>query len=156
MCGGAFVFTNKRSYPMAFQFMWPRELNRLQNEIEQVFGRADGPTARPRAYPPVNLFEDDDNLIVESEIPGVELDELELFVNGDNQLTIQGERKQSNGQATTRHREERVFGRFSRMIALPVLVDGDATKANYTNGVLRITLPKKPEAKPRRIAVTSS
>jgi HSP20 family protein len=141
---------------MAFQFMWPRELNRLQNEIEQVFGRIDGPTTRPRAFPAVNLFEDDDNLVVESEIPGMELEQFELFVNDDNQLTIQGERKQSNGQAQARHREERVFGRFSRMIALPVPVEANATQAAYANGVLRITLPKKPEAKPRRIAVTAS
>lgn len=141
---------------MALQFMWRRELNRLQNELEQVFGQTAGPLDRPRAYPAVNLFEDDDNLIVESEIPGMELEQFELFVNDDNQLTIQGERKQPNGQATTRQREERVFGRFSRMIALPVLVDGNATQATYTNGVLCVTLPKKPEVKPRRIAVSAS
>lgn len=141
---------------MAYEFSWPRELNRLQDEIEQLFGRTNGPAVRSRAYPAVNLFENDDQLFVESEIPGMELEQFEIFVNADNQLTIQGERKQSNGQATTRHREERVFGPFSRMIALPVLVQGEATQATYTHGVLRITLPKKPEAKPRRIAVTAS
>lgn len=140
---------------MALQFMWPRELNRLQNELEQVFGRTDGLLARPGTYPAVNLFEDDDNLVVESEIPGMELEQFELFVNADNQLTIQGHREQPNGQTATRHREERVFGHFSRMITLPVLVDGNASQATYTNGVLRITLPKKTEAKPRRIAVTA-
>lgn len=140
---------------MAYEFMWPRELNRLQGEIEQLFGRNNGSSMRSRAYPAVNLFEDDDYLLVESEIPGMELEQFEIFVNADNQLTIQGERKQANGQATTRHREERAFGPFSRMIALPVLVQGEATQATYTNGVLRITLPKKPEAKPRRIAVTA-
>ncbi|MDX1929837.1 MAG: Hsp20/alpha crystallin family protein [Pirellulaceae bacterium] len=140
---------------MAFQFMWPRELNRLQNEIEQVFGGTDGLKSR-RVYPAVNVFEDDDHLIVESEIPGMELDQFELFVNADNQLTVQGERKQSNGNATTRHREERAHGRFSRVLNLPVLVDGTNTKASYMSGVLRITLPKKPEAKPRRIIVAAS
>jgi HSP20 family protein len=140
---------------MGFQIMWPQELNRLQREMEQVFGRAERPLARPRGYPAVNLFEEDEHLIVETEIPGMELDQFELFVNDDNQLTIQGERKQSNGQATTRHRQERPFGRFSRMLTLPVLVEGDATQAAYSNGVLRITLPKKPEAKPRRIPVSA-
>ena len=140
---------------MAFQFTWPREFNRLQNEMEQLFGRGNGSFARSQAYPAINVLEDDDNLYVESEIPGMELEEFELFVNDENQLTLQGERKQTNGGTTTRHREERAFGRFSRMIALPALVDGDATTAEYIAGVLKITLPKKPEAKPRRIHVAA-
>jgi HSP20 family protein len=140
---------------MAFQLMWPHELNRLRNEMEQVFGRAGAASIRSGGYPAVNLFEDDANLYVEAEIPGMELDQFELFVNDDNQLTIQGERKRSNGRGGARHREERAFGRFSRMIALPLLVNGNATSATYTNGVLRVTLPKKPEAKPRRIAVSA-
>ncbi len=140
---------------MAFQFVWPRELARLQSEMDQLFGRGNGSLARPQAYPPINMLEDDEHLYVESEIPGMELDQFELFVNDDNQLTLQGERQQPNGGTTTRHRKERVFGRFSRMITLPGLVDGDAAKAEYVAGVLRITLPKKPEAKPRRIQVAA-
>jgi HSP20 family protein len=140
---------------MAFQFTWPRELNRLQSEMDQLFGRGDSSFARPQAFPAINVLEDDDNLYVESEIPGMELDQFELFVNDENQLTLQGERKQPNGGTATRHREERAFGRFSRMISLPTLVDGDATSADYVAGVLKITLPKKTEAKPRRIQVTA-
>ena len=139
---------------MAFQFTWPQELNRLQNEMEQLFGRRSGSSLlTSQVYPAINLYEDEDNLYVESEIPGMELEQFELFVNADNQLTLQGERAQTNGDVTTRHREERPYGRFSRMIPLPLPVDGDATKADYAAGVLRITLPKKPEAKPRRIEV---
>lgn len=141
---------------MAFQSTWSRELNRLQNEMDQLFGRSVGALSRPQAYPAINVLEDDDNLYVESEIPGMELDEFELFVSDENHLTLQGERRQPNGSTTTRHREERAFGRFSRMIALPSLVDGDATSAEYVAGVLKITLPKKPEAKPRRIQVAAS
>lgn len=140
---------------MAFQFTWPRELNRLQNEMDQLFGRGNDWFPRSQAYPAINVFEDDDNLYIESEIPGMELDQFELFVNDENQLTLQGERKQPNGSATTRHREERAFGRFSRMITLPALVDGDATTAEYLAGVLKITLPKKPEAKPKQIQVAA-
>jgi HSP20 family protein len=140
---------------MAFQLMWPHELNRLRNEMEQLFGRTSGVAIRPGSYPAVNLFEDDANLYVESEIPGMELDQFELFVNDDNQLTIQGERKRSNGRVGARHREERAFGRFSRMLALPLLVNGNSTRATYTNGVLRVTLPKKPEAKSKRIAISA-
>lgn len=140
---------------MAFQFMWPRDMSRMRNEFEQMFGRADDPAVRTRGYPAVNLYEDDSNLYVESEVPGMELNQFEIFVNDDNQLTLQGVRKQSNGRTVTRHREERAFGQFSRMIPLPLLVDGNASSATYTNGVLRVKLPKKPEAKPRRIAVSA-
>jgi HSP20 family protein len=140
---------------MAFQFTWPREFNRLQNEMDQLFGRGNGMFARPQGYPAINVLEDDDNLYVESEIPGMELDEFELFVNDENQLTLQGERQRPGGDTMARHREERAFGRFSRMISLPSLVDGDATSAEYVAGVLKITLPKKPEAKPRKIPVAA-
>ncbi len=140
---------------MAFEFVWPRELARLQSEMDQLFGRGNGSFARPQTYPPINVLEDDEHLYVESEFPGMELDQFELFVNDGNQLTLQGERQPPNGGTTTRHRQERVFGRFSRMIRLPAPVDGDAAKAEYVAGVLRITLPKKPEAKPRRIQVAA-
>jgi HSP20 family protein len=122
--------------------------------MDQLFGlRLARPLAEAQVYPAINLSEDDDNLYVEAEIPGMELGAFELFVNDDNQLTLQGERKRLGSDEGTRHREERGFGRFSRMITLPAPVDGEATSADYVAGVLRITLPKKPEAKPRRIAV---
>lgn len=141
---------------MRFDFPWAGEMNRLQSELDRLFGdRSGGSLTRVRAYPAVNLWEDDDNLYIESEIPGMEMDQFELFVNDDNQLTLQGERKQATENGGTRHREERQFGRFSRIIPLPVSVDGDATSAEYKLGVLRVTLPKKEEAKPRRISVTT-
>lgn len=140
---------------MAFQVTWPRELSQLQSEMDQWFGRGNGSSDRPLAYPAINVLEDEDNLYIESEIPGMELDQFELFVNDEHQFTLQGEREQPNGGTTTRHRGERQFGRFSRMIPLPVLVDGDAATAEYVAGVLKITLPKKPEAKPRRIQVAA-
>lgn len=136
---------------------WSSEMHRLRNELDEVFGSRLAPTAfQSRAFPPLNLWEDDDNLYVESELPGVELDELELFVNDDNQLTLQGDRKASSGNEGTRHREERRFGKFSRIIELPVMVNSEQAAAEMTDGVLRITLPKKEESKPRRIAVKAS
>jgi HSP20 family protein len=116
---------------MRFDFPWVDEMNRLQNEMDRLFGgRLSARNFQAPGYPPVNLWEDDDNLYVESEIPGMEMDEFELFVNDDNQLTLQGERKQANGTVDARHREERTFGRFSRIIQLPVTVADDATTPN--------------------------
>ncbi len=141
---------------MRFDFPIASELNRLQNEMDRVFGvRLGGPLAPARAYPPVNLWEDDDYLYVESEIPGMKLDQIELFVSDEDQLTIQGERKSPQDDTAIRQRGERAFGRFSRVIALPTGVDADQTTAEYKAGVLTVRLAKKEEAKPKRITVSA-
>ena len=141
---------------MLFDFPRAGELNRLHNEMERLFGqRASSALTRVPAYPAVNVWEDDDNLYVESEVPGMNLEDFEIFVNDDNQLTLQGERKQPSGNAGTTHREERKHGRFSRIIQLPISVNGNATTAAYKGGVLQFTMPKKEESKPRRIAVAA-
>ena len=76
--------------------VWP-EMNRLQEEMEQRLRRAgmnDPRRSAQSVYPPLNLWEDDNNLYVEAELPELELTDLEIFVTGDNQLSIKGERKQ--------------------------------------------------------------
>lgn len=132
------------------------EMNRLRNEMDRVFGRYSG--GQPRrfgasAFPAVNAWEDDDNLYVEAELPGFELDDLEMYVTGENQLSIKGQRKQPQLEGGTWHRQERGFGSFSRMIELPAAVDSEKVDAEFKLGVLRITLPKREEVKPRRIEV---
>jgi HSP20 family protein len=104
-------------------------------------------------YPPLNLWEDDNNLYVEAELPELELTDLEIFVNGDNQLSIKGERKQPERENGTWHRQERGHGSFSRAGELPQYVDSDKVTAEFKHGVLTITLPKRKEAKARRIEV---
>jgi HSP20 family protein len=135
------------------------EMNRLRDELDRAFGRGvlgDGGGRRRGGYPPVNIWEDDDNVYVESEIPGFEADAVELFVNGDNQLTIQGQRQRPEVEGGRWHRQERSFGTFSRMIRLPSDVDPDNVDAAFREGVLKVTLSKKPESKPRRIEVKAS
>lgn len=107
----------------------------------------------PASYPPLNLREDESNLYVEAEFPGFNLDDLEMYVTGGNQLSIKGERKQPELEQGTWHRQERGYGSFSRLMELPGPVDGDRVSAEFRHGVLTITLPKKEEAKPRRIEV---
>lgn len=141
---------------MAFDISWAGEMNRLQNEMDRLFGgRSTNPLTQPRSYPPINLWENEESVVVESEIPGMEMDQFELFVNDENQLTLQGERRRPDDETGTCHREERTFGSFSRMIPLPVLVDAENVTAEYKLGVLRVTLPKKPESKPRKIQIVS-
>ena len=132
------------------------EVGRLRDEMERIFGRLGVPAGRlfpHRAHPALNMWEDDDCLYVEAELPGVEMDDLEIFVNGDNQLTVQGQRKKVGGEKGTWHRQERSFGPFSRVLDLPSYVKSDQVQAQLKLGVLTVRLPKREEAKPRRIQV---
>jgi HSP20 family protein len=124
--------------------------------MERYFGRNGGNGSRQLAaatFPALNLWEDNDNLFVEAELPGLELYDLEIYVNGDNQLTIKGERKRPAVEGGTWHRQERGYGTFSRLIELPQEVNADRVTAEFKNGILTITLPKREEIKPRRIQV---
>ncbi|GIX00326.1 MAG: molecular chaperone Hsp20 [Pirellulaceae bacterium] len=132
------------------------EMNRLREEMERAFGGADLRRFDTYVFPPLNLWEDDNNLYVEAELPGFELSDLEIYVNGDNQLVLKGERKPPQIEGGTWHRQERGYGSFNRMVELPEHVDPDKVAAEFKNGVLTITLPKREEAKPRRIEVKAS
>jgi len=130
------------------------ELTRLRDEMDRLFGRWTGrrfPLA-PTTYPLMNLWEDEDNLFVEAELPGMELGDLEIYVHGD-QLAVKGERKEPACENGTWHRRERGYGKFARVLELPVTVNEDKVEAAFKSGVLTITLPKRAEAKPRRIEV---
>jgi HSP20 family protein len=134
-----------------------REFNRLHDEMNRLFDRfgADG-GARPTlavSYPALNVSEDADNLYAEAELPGMELSDLEIYVAGDNQLSIKGERKPPAVENATWHRQERGFGQFTRVITLPIAVDADRVSAEFSHGVLTIKMPKSAAAKPRRIPV---
>lgn len=133
------------------------EMNRLRNEMDRLFGRY-GFQQQPRrfgasVFPPLNLWEDDDNLYIEAELPGFELDDLEIYVTGGNQLSIKGERKAPKLENGSWHRRERGFGSFSRVIELPSTVDNEHVTAEFKHGVLTITLAKSEQVKPRRIEV---
>lgn len=135
------------------------EMNRLQDEMSRLFDRwgMNGPRAAARnVYPALNLWEDEANLYVEAELPGLDLNDLEIFITGENMLSIKGERKQPEAASGTWHRRERGYGTFSRLIELPCLVHSDRVTAQFHHGVLTIAMPKLEEAKPKRIAVKTS
>jgi HSP20 family protein len=105
------------------------------------------------SYPPVNIWGDSDKVYAEAELPGMQLDHLEIYVAEENQLTIQGERRKPELDNGVWYVQERGFGHFSRTIMLPVKVDADKVEARFEHGVLFVTLPKTEAAKPRRISV---
>jgi len=124
--------------------------------MDRLFGRYTSTNGNGRArgsYPALNMWEDDDNLMIEAELAGFAMDDLEMYVTGGNQLSVKGERKPPEVSDGTWHRKERGFGSFSRVVELPHPVDADKVTAEFEHGVLRITLPRADEAKPRRIEV---
>ena len=114
-----------RRHPLGV--VWP-EMNRLEGEMEHRLGRFvmnDPRRLAHSVYPPLNLWEDDNNLYVEAELPDLEVSDLEIIVKGDNELSIKGERKQPELGKGTWHRRERGHGGFSRTGVLPQFVDGE-------------------------------
>jgi HSP20 family protein len=131
------------------QGVWNR-LHQFQEEMNRVFDRwGDARTA----FPALNVWEQDDALLVEAELPGLSLDDVEIFVTGHNQLTIKGERKAAAPEKAVQHRVERGYGQFVRTLTLPFPVDEDKVDARLENGILTVQLPKHEAAKPRKIAV---
>ena len=133
------------------------ELNRFRNQMDRLFesyGFDDvGWPGLAVAYPPVNIWDDNENVYAEAELPGLQLNDLEIYVTGGNQLTVKGERKEPAVEKGVWHRQERGFGAFTRVITLPMAVNSDKIEAKFCNGVLTITMPKDEAAKPRRIMV---
>ena len=106
--------------------------------------------------PPVDIYEDEHNLVLKLEIPGVNEADLDLQVE-NNTLTVKGERKfEKEEKEENFHRVERRYGSFLRTFRLPNTVDTETVEANYEKGVLRINLAKKAEAKPKQIKVGTS
>jgi HSP20 family protein len=130
------------------------EMNRLLQYVASRDPAA--PSGVPVEYPPVNVWDDSDNIYVEAELPGITLENLEVTVTDGNRLTLQGQREPGEADKTTWHRQERSFGSFSRTLTLPVLVDTDRVEARFEMGNLCIKLPKSPKAKPRLIEVKQS
>lgn len=103
--------------------------------------------------PAVDVFEKGDKLVVKAEVPGMKEDDIHVSVEGD-MLTIRGEKKtESEVKNEDYYRCERSYGSFLRSVALPSTVDASKIEADYEDGVLEVTLPKKPEVKPKKVAV---
>ena len=106
--------------------------------------------------PPVDIYETGDSLVLKAELPGINPDDVEIRVE-DNTLYLKGERKFAKEvKDENLHRVERSYGTFTRSFALPNTIDSDKVKAEYENGILTLTMPKREEAKPRTIRINVS
>ena len=103
--------------------------------------------------PAVDIYETENELVLSAELPGIEDEDIEIKVE-DNTLTLKGQRKfEKETKEENYHRIERSYGSFMRSFTLPAYIDQDKIEAQHDQGVLKITMPKKMESKPRNVMV---
>ena len=142
-----------------------REFRSLTDRFNRIFGSgsASTPARREREeelslgawMPPVDIAEEKDRIVLTAELPGFKENEIEIQMEG-NVLTLRGERKfEEENKDRNYYRIERAYGQFVRSFTLPNNVDRENVKAMFRDGILEIELPKREEAKPRQIKVSS-
>jgi len=137
------------------------EIDRVLNSFTESVpwaGRKSGSNGFGRLLPQIDLSETDKAVEVAVELPGVDEKDIDVTVT-DDVLTIKGEKKsETEDKGKDYHVVERSFGAFQRVLALPCEVEADKVDAKFNNGVLKITLPKSPEAKSKshKIKITSA
>jgi HSP20 family protein len=141
-----------RYNPLSETEDFPTGLRVFQDSLSRLLSE---PTSRPWS-PPVDIYETENELVLKADVP--EIDPKNVAIQMENgTLTVNGERRfeeQRNGRGF--HRIERGYGSFVRAFSLPDTVDPEKVKADYKNGVLTITLPKKEVAKPKTVNVEIS
>lgn len=133
-----------------------KELLSLRDEFDRIFKEY---FIRPENvdegwFPMADMKEDSENVVVNVEVPGIKKEDIKVTIRG-NQLVVTGERKfEKEKKDETYHRIERSYGKFQRIITIPVEVDQSKIKATYENGILSITLPKTEKEKPKEIEIS--
>ncbi|HPZ10467.1 MAG TPA: Hsp20/alpha crystallin family protein [Candidatus Eremiobacteraeota bacterium] len=137
------------------------EMNSLQREINRLFsdtlmkgeGTSETPLAGRAWTPAVDIVENEKEIIVKVELPGMEQKDIDVALE-DNQLTIKGERKFEKEEKGDNYiRQERVYGSFYRAFTVGTAIQHDKITASYKNGILEITLPKEEKVQPKKIEI---
>lgn len=130
-----------------------REIEMLEREINRMFNDFFRGVETGYEYPLIDIVDTKDELVIYAELPGVNKDDVKVKIH-NNILTISGERKEpelpEKANCLIRERE---FGKFMRSVRLPYPVDVSKVSAEYKDGILKITLPKKEEVKPKEIQI---
>lgn len=135
-----------------------RPIHRLDTWFDRVFDDVDrflapgavATVAHAFDVVPLSVWEDEDHVHVEAELPGVAREDIEVTLH-NGRLFIKGERKPAEGRRYLHN--SRMYGRFERFLTLPETAGSDNVQASMADGILRLTLPKRFEAKPRRIEI---
>src|SRR5271155_1161586 len=140
-----------------------RELTTMQGRLNRLFqDNWTNPAPMTREsesllsgsfVPPVDVYETDHDILVKMEVPGIDQKDMDIRLE-NNVLTVKGERKlEKEEKEENFQRVERRYGAFTRSFTLPNTVDTESVKADYEHGVLKITLAKRAEAKPKQIKI---
>jgi len=139
-----------------------RDLVTLREKMNRLFedavtGRGEDKDLVTSSWAPaVDIYEDENQLVLTAEVPGIEEKDIEIKLE-DNTLSIHGERKmEKETKEENYHRIERAYGSFYRSFTLPNYIDQEKIRAEHENGVLKITMPKRPELKPRKVKILKS
>ena len=107
----------------------------------------------PGAFPPINVFRQNDDYVAIIELPGINKDDLDIEAK-ENVIRVKGERRASYPEGASAHRRERVFGTFDRTISVPIRIDADRIIAEYRNGILALHNPRTEADKPKKVAIS--
>ena len=129
-------------------------MNRMFNESYRGRGASEDDWSLGGSWAPaVDIYEHEGNIVLTAELPGVDPKDVDVRVE-NNVLTLRGERKwNTEVQRENYHRVERAYGSFTRSFTLPNVVDTTNIKADFKDGMLRLVLPKREEAKPKQISI---
>ena len=133
-----------------------KEIEMMEKEINKMFNDFFRSFDRGYEYPLMDIIDSKDDLVIYVEVPGVSKDDIKVKIHNDV-LTISGERKEpelpEKANCLIRERE---FGKFMRSVRLPYPIEVSKVSAEYKDGILKITLPKKEEVKPKEIEINVS
>jgi len=136
------------------------DVGKTLEEMDRMFGRMGQPLelrSVPRGtFPAVNIYEQDDGIVLMAEVPGVKPEQLDLTVVGDS-VVLKGQRQEEEPPEGNRYyRRERPVGAFTRTVTLPEPIDPASVNAEYKNGVLRVHMTKAEQAKPRKVKIAAA
>jgi len=120
---------------------------RLESDWLQDQTTSQGP------FPPINVFQQGDDILAIIELPGVHKDSLQIQAK-ENTIRVAGKKVVTYPEGVSIHRRERAFGEFDRTLSLPIQLDPDRIKAEYRDGILALFLPRSERDKPRSIKIT--